>query len=68
MEYTFYILILSNLRLPGKTEGSLNLLYRIYIFYYSEVLSNLRLCSVRFSPQHETFCDYEISTKEDADY
>ena len=29
--------------MPWKTEGSLNLLYWIYIFYYSGVLSNLRL-------------------------
>ena len=45
IEYTFYIqeFWATCMRLPWKTEGSLNLLYRIYIFYYSKVLSNLRL-------------------------
>ena len=32
----------SNLRLPWKTESSLNLLCGMYDFYYSGVLSNLR--------------------------
>jgi len=45
MEYTFDILNFwaTCIRLPWKTKGSLNLLYWIYIFYYSGVLSNLRL-------------------------
>ena len=43
MELHFRSEFFSNFCLPWKTEGSLNLLYRIYIFYYSGVLSNIRL-------------------------
>ena len=46
IEYTEYCLlfkILSNLRLPWKTEFALNLLYWIYIFYHTGVFNNLRL-------------------------
>jgi len=43
MDYTIlHTEFLSNLYFPRKTEGSLNLLYRIYIVYYSGVLSSLR--------------------------
>jgi len=30
--------------------------------------SEQTMCSVRFTPQHETSCDPEIILKEDADY